>query len=157
MAPSPSLGSPPGPGLALGQAPVPILPLPALPGATRAWDTPGWPGAGWAGSLPGVRMELGLRSVQGEGVGVPRARSQPLKKFKEPISLPGWNRSLPPSLIEVICCLGKRSVSSDTGCVSASPRVCVGTVLGSGHLEGGLGTRMGTGLAALLFGVVCLC
>lgn len=83
--------------------------------------------------------------------------SQPLKKFKEPISLPGWNRSLPPSLIEVICCLGKRSVSSDTGCVSASPRVCMGTVLGSGHLEGGLGTRMGTGLAALLFGVVCLC
>lgn len=74
MAPSPSLGSPPGPGLAPGQAPVPILPLPALPGATRAWDTPGWPGAGWAGSLPGVRMERGLRSLQGEGVGVPRAR-----------------------------------------------------------------------------------
>lgn len=157
MAPSRSLGSPPGPGLAPGQAPVPILPRPALPSATRAWDTPGWPGAGWAASLPGVRMEPGLRSLQGEGVGVPCARSQPLKKLKEPISLRGWNRSLPPSLIEVICCLGKRSDSSDTGCVSASPRVCVGTVLGSGHLERGLGTCTGPGLAALLFGVVYPC
>lgn len=134
MAPSPSLGSRAGP----------------RPGSC-ANPTP----ASSARCHTGLG-HTGLRSLQGEGVGVPRARSQPLKKFKEPISLPGWNRSLPPSLIEVICCLGKRSVSSDTGCVSASPRVCMGTVLGSGHLEGGLGTCMGTGLAALLFGVVCL-
>lgn len=79
MAPSRSLGSRAGPRPGSRANPTLASPARCHTGLGHTGLAGGW--MGWTPSMGqrGCRMVLGLCSLQGEGAGVPRARSQPLK------------------------------------------------------------------------------